>query len=302
MSFAILGPLHYLTEINWLNSNNYFAGSSKKSWPIIGVLASLLVIVPRLFFEIFGKDHTNLLSTFFLKVNHWSNGIIFTCLVLAVGSQFIKKPKDWTVLVLLTLLGTYSLYRLETFILIVGVLIPTIVHVYLFTLLFILYGARKNKSKAAYLTIALALLVPIVFVFIRIDPSNYFFSDFFKSALIDNHLHQIPVVFSKFLGLSDGTSFFFYEDLELRMMMFVSFIYLYHYLNWFSKTTTIFWHKTLTLRRSLVIGVFWLFLLVVFYHDFKIGILTALFFSFLHVILEFPLNILSIKSLFDKKH
>ncbi|MBL4709844.1 MAG: hypothetical protein JKY48_15535 [Flavobacteriales bacterium] len=298
LSFAILGPLHYLTEINWLNTNNYFTRSKKKLWLIIGVLTSLIVIVPRLYFEFLGRNNSDFLSIFLLKINHWSNGAIFFCLLLAVGSQFIKKQRDWGILILLTLLGTYFLNRLETFTMIVGVLIPTIVHVYIFTLLFMLYGAKKTKSKVAYISIVLALVVPIVFTFIPIDPDNYSFSDYFKSALIDNHLHRIPVVFSKLLGLSDGSSFFFYEVLELRMMMFISFIYLYHYLNWFSKTTTIFWHKTLTLKRSAFIGSFWLFLLILFYCDFKIGLLAALFFSFLHVVLEFPLNIASIKSLF----
>lgn len=300
LSFAILGPLHYLTEINWLSTNNYFTKDTQKTWLIIGIITSLFVIVPRLYFEIFGRNNTDFISNFFLKVNHWSNGAIFFSLILAIGSQFLKKSSHWILLLLFTFLGTYFLNQLETFTLIVGVIIPTVVHVYVFTLLFMLYGAKKKNSKAGYFSIALAVVVPIVFVFIQVDPSNYFFSDFFKTALVDNHLHRIPVVLSKFLGLSDGTSFFFYENIELRMMMFISFIYLYHYLNWFSKTTTIFWHKTLTLKRSAFMGAFWLILMALFYVDFTVGILSALFFSFLHVILEFPLNILSIKNLFSK--
>lgn len=302
LSFAILGPLHYLTEINWLNNNNFFTSFSKRIGLIIGVLASLILILPRLYFHLFDTDSTDFISTFFLSINQWSNGAIFTCFLLAIGSQFIKKSRDWIILIVLAVLGTYFLNSFENYAILVGVLIPTIIHVYVFTLLFMLYGARKSGSKPAYLSIALAILVPVAFVFIPIEASNYLFSDFFKSTFIDNQLHRIPVLFSKFIGLSDGTSFFFYEQLELRLMMFISFIYLYHYLNWFSKTTTIFWHKNLTLRRTAFIGVFWIGLLGLFFYDFKIGILTALFFSFLHVILEFPLNILSLKNLFSKSN
>ena len=63
----------------------------------------------------------------------------------------------------------------------------------------------------------------------------------------------ILVVFSKYIGLSDGKTFFFYECMELKLMMFLSFIYLYHYLNWFSKTTVIKWHKNLNLKKQFVL-------------------------------------------------
>ena len=102
-----------------------------------------------------------------------------------------------------------------------------------------------------------------------------------------------------FIGVSDGNSFYFYEKMELRLMMFMSFIYLYHYLNWFSKTTTISWHKNLTLKRSFVVLILWVTMMVLFFVNFRIGFLVALFFSFLHVILEFPLNMVSITSLFS---
>lgn len=301
LSFAILGPLHYLTEINWLSSNNYFTRFPKKIGFSIAIVASLIVVLPRLYFQFTDVASTDAISTFLLAVNRYSNGAIFTCLLLAIGAQFVKKSRDWIIVIVLAFIGSYFLNAYETYTILIGVLIPTVVHVYLFTLLFMLYGARKNKSKPGFLSIILAVIVPIVFVIIPIDSSTYLFSDFFKSTLIDNNLHRAPVLFSKFIGLSDGTSFYFYEQLELRLMMFISFIYLYHYLNWFSKTTTIFWHKALTIKRSFFIGAFWAMLLCLFFYDFKVGFLVALFFSFLHVILEFPLNISSIKSLFIKR-
>ncbi len=300
LSFAILGPLHYLTEINWLSSKNYFTPFSKKLGLSIAIIASVIVVLPRLYFQFVDLESKTAISTFLLAISSYSNGAIFTCLLLAIGVHFVKQSKDWIIVTLLSLGGAYFLNTYETYAVLIGVLIPTVIHVYLFTLLFMLYGARKSKSKPGFLSIGLAVMVPLIFIVIPVDSSNYIFSDFFKSTLIDNNLHHAPVLFSKFIGLSDGTGFYFYEQLELRLMMFISFIYLYHYLNWFSKTTTIFWHKSLTIKRSIFIGSFWAILLCLFFYDFKIGFLVALFFSFLHVILEFPLNIASIKSLFIK--
>jgi hypothetical protein len=300
LSFAILGPLHYLTEINWLSSNNYFTPFSKKLGLSIAIIASIIVVLPRLYFHFVDLESTNAISIFLFAINSYSNGAIFTCLLLAIGVHFIKQSKGWMIIILLSLVASYFLNTNETYTLLIGVLIPTIIHVYLFTLLFMLYGARKNRSKPGFLSVGLAIIIPFIFIVIPVDSSSYFFSDFYKSTLIDNNLHYAPVLFSKFIGLSDGTSFYFYEQLELRLMMFISFIYLYHYLNWFSKTTTIFWHKSLTIKRSIFIGTIWAVLLCLFFFDFKIGFLTALFFSFLHVILEFPLNIASIKSLLFK--
>lgn len=295
-SFAILGPLHYLTEINWLNTRNYFAPTKGHVWLLIGVIASLVLVVPRLFLD-YTEDHSSILSRLFLTISNWSNAAIFISLVLAIGFLYPKGKRAWLILSIITIVAAILLNQVETYILFIGVLVPTVIHVYLFTLIFMLYGAQKAKSKVGILTVIIAILIPLVYIFIDLDSSNYLFSDVLKSVYIENKLHHTPVLFAKFFGLSDGTSFFFYEHLELRLMMFMSFIYLYHYLNWFSKTTTISWHKNLTTKRSIAIVFLWLVMLGLFYVDFKLGFLVALFFSFLHVILEFPLNMVSIKNI-----
>ena len=98
-------------------------------------------------------------------------------------------------------------------------------------------------------------------------------------------------MFSKLLGLSDGTTFYFYESLKLRLMQFIAFIYCYQYLNWFSKTTVIKWHKLLNLKKTITIVVIWLAGLSMYLYYFRLGFLVSLFLSFMFVILEFPLNI-----------
>ena len=44
-SYAVLGPLHYLTEINWLKERNYFSKNSNVFWVML-ILSILISIKP----------------------------------------------------------------------------------------------------------------------------------------------------------------------------------------------------------------------------------------------------------------
>jgi hypothetical protein len=75
-------------------------------------------------------------------------------------------------------------------------------------------------------------------------------------------------------------------------MRFIAFAYTYHYLNWFSKTSVIKWH--LVPKKTLIITVLlWLFSISLYMFDYNLGLKALFFLSFLHVFLEFPLNIVS---------
>jgi hypothetical protein len=76
-------------------------------------------------------------------------------------------------------------------------------------------------------------------------------------------------------------------------MRFIAFAYLYHYLNWFSKTEVIRWHKVPKVRFIAVISI-WIAACVVYLIDYGLGLTFLFFLSFTHVLLEFPLNMMSI--------
>jgi len=80
------------------------------------------------------------------------------------------------------------------------------------------------------------------------------------------------------------------------VMRFIAFAYTYHYLNWFSKTSVIQWHKVpkKTLYITLVL---WVFSVVLYVIDYNIGLKALYFLSFLHVFFEFPLNITSFQGI-----
>ena len=299
LSYVIIGPLHYLTEINWLDSKNYYFTSNRKIWLLIGLGAASLIVTPKLLMEYLPAESS--LKETVQSFNMWTNALIFITLCVAIAYQFIKNKIGWILVGVFTLLCALLLNGYDHYSLFVGLFIPTVIHVYLFTLLFMLYGAKKSKSTYGYIAVIAAILVPISFVYINLNGINYLFPDSFKQVYLENNFHLTPVLFSKYIGISDGSTFFFYESMELRLMMFMSFIYLYHYLNWFSKTSVINWHKNLSTQRTLIILSIWVALLITFYFNFRLGFLIALFFSFLHVILEFPLNAMSIKGLFKLK-
>ncbi len=298
VAYAVLGPLHYLTEINWLRDKQYFIKANHR-WGLVTLICVAGVVVPKFFIR---TDWGEAIQAAWLRnalvfINDWSNALIFLGLVLAIAFVLVRKPwLRWLVAgvgaVLAIVLHTTPLYTIM-----VGLLIPTIIHVYIFTMLFMLYGALRNNSMPGYASVVLTLLVPVIIALVPINGQSYFFSTFMMDTFGNNKFHLTNVLLAKFLGLSDGTSFVFKRSLDLKLQVFISFAYLYHYLNWFSKTTIIGWHKNLTQTKSLTIVVLWLVMAGLFYYDYRVGFLAALFFSFLHVLMEFPLNVFTIKEI-----
>ena len=88
----------------------------------------------------------------------------------------------------------------------------------------------------------------------------------------------------------------FLSSAGIMLMRFIAFAYLYHYLNWFSKTEIIRWHKVPKIRFVGVIAL-WIVACGLYIYDYAIGLSFLFFLSFTHVLLEFPLNITSILSL-----
>jgi hypothetical protein len=82
-------------------------------------------------------------------------------------------------------------------------------------------------------------------------------------------------------------------------MRFIAFAYTYHYLNWFSKTKIIGWHEVPKIR-IIAILVLWAFSIALYIKDYQMGFEWLYFLSFLHVLLEFPLNFISITGVFKE--
>jgi hypothetical protein len=111
-----------------------------------------------------------------------------------------------------------------------------------------------------------------------------------------NEYYQKAIPVKNALGTYDKDSYWgivFYSNIGIMLMRFIAFAYLYHYLNWFSKTEVIRWHKVPKVRFAAVI-VLWIGASVFYAYDYSLGLSLLFFLSFSHVLLEFPLNIVSI--------
>ena len=297
IAYAVLGPLHYLTEINWIRDKSYFV--KNKYWAFITVLLSFFIALPVIlkldWFEFSDNTVFYFIKNEFVK---YTNGFIFLALVLAFVFLFIKQKRLRYIVICSSVIIALLINSLSVYNIWIGIFLPTIIHVYLFTLFFMWFGSIKAKEKHGYFNTFLLALVPFIIVFVSIDGFNYQFSPYIKEVILNNRFHVLNTSISNILGLSDGSTFFFYETIDLKIQVMIAFAYTYHYLNWFSKTTIIGWHKKLSSKKSIIILLLWVGALFLYYFDYKIGLSLLLVLSLIHVFLEFPINFLSIKGIY----
>ncbi len=392
LAYAFLGPLHYLTEISWLHDRNYF---SKGKYDFL----VLLGIGVLLSYYAFARDFnvTEDFHRYFSEANLFNKLLVLaffsSVLFVLVKNLFIK---IFAILFLFVLISGWLSPEstLEnsssTTIFALTSLVPTLIHVYIFTGFFMLYGALKSRSKTGLLSVGALILFPLILVFFApVNPKNNYLSDYGKSSYYANgdgffstnisildHFDIIddPVYTNKdFIDFVKSENFqnenkankfisddklsllidslskigsspyliqnqpvnsgvevdnllflidqngslleyrnkpipckliigyhkekydplVFFSTFGIMLMRFIAFAYLYHYLNWFSKTEIIRWHKVPKIRFIAVLGL-WLIACGLYAYDYSVGLSFLFFLSFTHVLLEFPLNIVSI--------
>ena len=392
LAYAFLGPLHYLTEISWLHDRQYFTKGKYDFIP-------LLLIGIALSYAAFAKDagfHMEFYNTFV------ELGLFDKLLVLALFSSllfaFVKNlpVKIFSILFLFIFIsGWFSednkeMNQSSTTVFALTSLLPTLIHVYVFTGLFMLFGALKSRSKTGLMSVGAFIILPIILIFvIPVKPkTNYisaygkeayyadgdgFFSTnasildhfnlikspvytnkdfvaFVKKKDIKNELEKNNVITqanlnllvdslskipnkpylinkqpldSKFqvdnilllfdqngmlseyqmkpipaklftgFSLEKYASIIYNSTIGIMLMRFIAFAYMYHYLNWFSKTEVIRWHKVPKIRFAAVLLI-WLAACGLYAYNYALGLSFLFFLSFTHVLLEFPLNMVSI--------
>jgi hypothetical protein len=368
LAYAYLGPLHYLTEISWLHDRNYF---SKGKYDFL----VLLIVGVLLSYAAFAKDFGVSVEVYdyFVKMNLFDKLLVFalfSSILFALVKNFIVKIV--TILFLFVFVSGWlspensDVNTGSTMIFALTSLVPTLIHVYLFTGLFMLFGALKSRSKSGLLQMVGFVLVPVFLVFFTpVDEKKNNLTSYGKNAYYangdgffytnisilehfklveepkltnkqflanfvnnekskqnlpvaerkrlndslkkrlnepfiiqdpNNEYYQKAIPVKNALGTYDKESYWgivFYSNIGIMLMRFIAFAYLYHYLNWFSKTEVIRWHKVPKLRFAAVI-VLWIGASVFYAYDYSLGLSLLFFLSFTHVLLEFPLNIVSI--------
>ncbi|WP_034058130.1 hypothetical protein [Lacinutrix jangbogonensis] len=299
--YAVLGPLHYLTETNWIRDKNYFVVNP--NWKFLVLTAAIIYSLPFVFNLSFFFQFNEYSIIQFLTVGlvKYTNGLLFFILISAILSVFYKTYKALLISFLVTLFVSFWIYNTTTYALLFGLLLPTIIHVYLFTILFMLYGVKKNTNTFGIINIILIIALPLSLLFLDTDLFNYSFSQTVKDNYVNNRFHSLNANLAKLFGVYADLKFFFYEKVDLKIQIFITFAYIYHYLNWFSKTTIIGWHKQLTAKKGIVITSIWVLIVCSYLYSYRLGLILSIFLSIIHVMLEFPLNVITIKSLFTRK-
>lgn len=280
LSYAVLGPLHYLTEISWLHDKNYFthAARAKRSWLLL-VGATMLIV---LYGIIVSATQTSAANP------GWEIALFYLVFVSALAAA-LKLSRNFqvlllvTTLILLLALSSWRYYAVIAFFLI------TIIHVFIFTCAFILHGALKSRSLSALITLGVFFACALSFFVFVPGGGSYAVSEYVRGSY--SSFNALNAELIKLLGLGQGrTASEIYESgTGLSVMRFIAFAYTYHYLNWFSKTSVIRWHEAAR-RRVALISAVWVCALLLYARNYETGMTVLYSLSILHVMLEFPLN------------
>ena len=208
---------------------------------------------------------------------------VWILLILAFCAAFVRSYKKrllilfFSLLLLIPLLGSTASFA-------ASVLIPTVIHVYVFTIIFMIYGAIKSKSTLGFFN-ATAFFVGGIILLVIPQSNIQIFPEYVAANY--NFFSGIALAFSQILGQS--------TDMVLSAIAsFLAFTYTYHYLNWFSKTNIIEWH-VVSWQRAFIIGALYAVSIGLYLYDYGLGLTVLLSLSFLHVVLEFPLNFKSLQ-------
>lgn len=263
-SYAVLGPLHYLTEISWLHKKQYFANKTYDY--LVLTLGTVLVLI-------FSFLHLQTLAASALFIT------FMAALIMVTVSEFDKR----IVLLALTVAAAFLLQSSYAYLLVFFLLLPTLIHVFLFTGAFILHGALKNKSVVGYLSL-LVFVGCAVFLWL-VQSDSYAVTAYTQSTY--RVFESMNITLMHVLGF--GGSALYASKIGLAIMSVIAFSYTYHYLNWFSKTKVIRWHLVPRVQLAVLI-VLWIASVGLYLYNYAVGLYVLIALSLLHVVLEFPLN------------
>lgn len=252
-SYAFIGPAHYLTQISWMHDRNYFV-SVKNAGVLFVVMTMVCMMMPG-----------------------YGLAAAVIALIMALSLYMVlPNTRSWKIvgsLIGAALVLSALSYPMVT--LFFAVLLPTVIHIFVFTACFMWAGAIKTRRVSSYLAFFILLagaatfFIPMPAV-MRPDMVGLQFFD------------PIVAYLRAILPLSDAA--------VVQVFGFLSFAYTYHYLNWFSKAEVIQWHRIPRKRLAAIVAVY-IVAISVYLYDYVTGFMFILFLGQLHVFLEFPLNL-----------
>jgi hypothetical protein len=290
--YAFLGPLHYLTEISWLHDRNYFMRGKHGQWVLIAVAGIIVITDLQL---ISGIPTPVKIAVTYIG--------FFSALVFVLTANWWKRLGSFVLLAITSPLIVRIDFTNSFFLL----FLPSVMHVFVFTGLFILMGALKGRSKSGIASLLVFCACAVSFFLIgpfdsgdRVSSSvratyqPFALLNYAVTAPFNRHDISVPSNAAEFVNFINTA--LYHSPGVMAFMGFIAFAYTYHYLNWFSKTSIIQWHD-IPRSRLVAIVIIWLISLGLFLYDYMLGLRWLYFLSFTHVLLEFPLNHLTMINL-----
>jgi hypothetical protein len=264
LSYVVLGPAHYFTEISWLHDRKYFL--PHRSVPL--ALAFVAVVAALI-------DNAS-----------WFGFVMWmafmVCALLAAATTALQG----TALVIVAIWLTAVLAMNGSSLAVLGILLPTLIHVSLFTLVFMVLGAIRSGSRMQALLIALYLAA--IAILLGAPPSASTQIPVF-ARVGQEYFGNLAPALGRLFGIAD-------LKLDNRLIGLLAFVYTYHYLNWFIKAELIRWTDISRARLALIVAASAASTALYFY-DYSFGFTVLLALSLVHVVLEFPLNSLALRQL-----
>lgn len=264
LSYAILGPAHYLTEISWLHDRNYFL--PQRGIAILLALAAL--------------------GAMFIANLYWYGVLVVTCLTICAILVFARNRLEGALLLAGAGFATLVACQAGLPFLVIGLFLTTIIHVSLFTLVFMLAGAQKARRPFLYGLIV--LYVTSIAIILIVPPTTATRIPALASAAQEYFGNVAPAIGSM-IGIPD-------LQFAGRITGLLSFIYTYHYLNWFVKVDVIRW-ADVPRSRLIAIVIASIASTGLYFYNYTAGFMVLLLLSLAHILLEFPLNIITIRDL-----
>jgi hypothetical protein len=282
LAYAILGPLHYLTEISWLHDRNYFLKEKTDAWFFVIIAVVVLLSALSAFWGILPE-----LAAIFSPI---IPALLFSGVVFAVGVIFFSK--SWQKIGLFV--GSFWLVVLTgwqgdpVFKAWFATLLPTMIHVLIFKGAFILVGTLKSKSLSGAASLLFFIVCLVLALFLPAGiiefPNDFVLNNYPQYFGINRTLGDL-LGFGRVENFSD----LFVSNQAIAVMRLIAFSYTYHYLNWFSKTSIIKWQNVSRMRWMGILFL-WVIAVALYLADYRLGFMALYLLSMLHVFLEFPLN------------
>lgn len=170
-------------------------------------------------------------------ISPYRNHLILLTLLISIAFVLLRKTTHILISIALTS-GIVFLIGIEkpSSLVLTGLLLPTLIHVYLFTLLFIFFGAVKSKSKYGIVLEVIVLLVPFIIVNMDIKNNTYKITQNTLGVFIKSSVGNTLSRAADLLGLIKNKNINICQRAIVKNRIFISIVYTYHFLNWFSET------------------------------------------------------------------